>query len=245
MSGTGGWIFLALQLMMAGALPVAAEPAEGEEKIVARVNGAAIYATELQQMMLLKRADVHRYFYQNHGVRDFSGFWDNMYNGASPAERLRREALEALTVRKVQQIVAKERGVVASIDYPTLMAAMRAENDLRERKRAEGQVVYGASRFTPQTYVSYSFDRMIEKLKAHLAQGDFKLDDADLLAFYRTQRTAEDGVSETEWLDLFEQRRGLIQMSYVDLQYQKWVDKLVEQAAVSIHQEIFEQIRVW
>ncbi len=204
---------------------------------VATVNGERVRAEELQHWMLLERADVARYFYREHGVRDASDLWRREFGGESPAEMLRRQALEKLVRIKVQQLLAVEKGILASTDFRDIMEKRNAVNRARQKRIDRGGVVYGPKQFSPRTYFDHVFDRMVEDLKAHLAENDFKLPEADM-----RERFREQGL---EGVRSFERIRGALQMQYVDEAYEQWVNESVEAAKVRIERDALEKISVW
>ena len=81
--------------------------------IIARVNEYPISTSELRYWMMLQRAEVYNYYYEEFGIIDSDDFWEQKIEGNSPLDKLKELALEKAVRCKVQQILALERGIVA------------------------------------------------------------------------------------------------------------------------------------
>jgi hypothetical protein len=204
---------------------------------VATVDDEEVSAAELRHWMLLERAAVARYFFREHGVRDAGDLWRREFGGESPAKMLRERALREIVRIKVQQLLAREKGIVDTANFLEIMEARAEVNRTRRERIERGGVVYGPPAFTPRVYFDHVFDRMVEDLKAHLSETDFKLSDAELMDRFRDQGL--------EGVRVFEQVRGALQMQYVDETYDRWVERRVETAVVRIHDNVFDRVAVW
>ena len=173
--------------------------------------------------MLLQRAEVYNYFYEKYGVGDSDGFWEHDINGESPLEMLKKLALKKAVRCKVQQILALKKGVVQQIDFDSIMLGMKVENQRRKIKVEKGEVVYGSLKFTNRTFFAYEFDKMRIKLKSELVKEELKPSDEDLQLL----------VTDTAYS--LKDNYGFYQMQYVEENYEKYIDGLVEVAEVVIN----------
>ncbi len=78
---------------------------------------------------------------------------------------------------------------------------------------------------------------MVEDLKAHLAETDFKLGDRELRTRFRAQGLEEDR--------RFAQVRGALQMQAVDEAYARRVEQRVAAAEVRVERAAFDRVSVW
>ncbi|MGQ1945742.1 hypothetical protein ACT3CD_01405 [Geofilum sp. OHC36d9] len=190
---------------------------------VARVNHFPISNDELKFWMLLQRAEVYNYFYEKYGVDDSDVFWKQKINGESPLEMLKNLALKKAVRCKIQQILALNKGVVQQIYFDSIMSKMKVENQRRRTKVENGEVVYGSLKFTNRTFFAYEFDKMLIKLKSELLKEELRPTEKDL----RLLANDKDYSLEDNY--------GFYQMQYVEKNYEKFIDGLVEVAEVEIN----------
>jgi len=72
--------------------------------------------------------------------------------------------------RKIEQIVAKEFGVIADPSYQASFAEWKKENERRKKVKAEGGIIYGPVQYTEDGYYDYRFSMMVLKVKEKLGE---------------------------------------------------------------------------
>ncbi len=140
----------------------------GDNDIVAYINGEPVTVREYTQALLVKRYDTYAYFRQKYGAEDHTGFWTEAYEGEVPLDRVKGTALEYITNRKVQQILARDKGIVRDISYRSIMEELKTENARRSKAYKNNQVIYGPVQYREQEYYDLIFSDMIAGLKQKL-----------------------------------------------------------------------------
>lgn len=202
------------------------------DEIVATVNGQPVTSTELRHWMLLKKAEVHAYFFRKYGAIDGIDFWETRFGNELPSDILRKLALDQAVRFKIQQNLAFEMGIIENRSYDDLLKEMTKVNRQRLKMVQEGYPVYGPLQFSPRTYIDHVYDKMVGELKYQLAWKELKLNDQELLSMYpmENQNPGE--------------RNGFFQMQYVDQNYEGFIDNLISTADVEIVRDVYERIPV-
>ncbi|RAU91283.1 peptidylprolyl isomerase [Paenibacillus sp. YN15] len=152
--------------------------------IVAHIDGEPVTVREYAQALLRKRAEVYAYFKQAHGVDDHPEFWTGDYGGEVPLHKIKAEALEDIVHVKVQQILAKEKGLVQDISYESFLKELTAENARRHDALKKNQVIYGPKQYDETGYFDIVFDNMRAELKRQL-QDEMVFTETAFESFYR------------------------------------------------------------
>lgn len=137
-----------------------AQASQSNTSAVLTVDGEAITAAELAIHMDRNRAEIAQHYQQQFGAEADKGFWSRRYGEETPAERLQAVASEQAVRMKVEQMLAREAGVVADIGYKAFVEAMEAENTRRANAIMNNQVVYGPARFDMQSFHMYYMSMM-------------------------------------------------------------------------------------
>lgn len=197
---------------------------------VAWVNQYPISDTELEHWMLLQRAEVHNYFYEKYETIDSDDFWETEIEGESPLDLLKELALNKAVRYKTQQILALEKGLNVQIDFDQMILEMQKENQLRKEKIENGEVVYGASKYTTRTFFAHEFDKMIIQLKPMLLKDELKPSEKDLLALVKNEDFP------------LEENYGFYQLQYVEENYDHFIDSLVSTVEIEISKKNWNAI---
>ena len=172
---------LAAVICLAGVGFTALQPAD-PARTVARVNGEAIDARELELAMLEQRALVLDEA-QRRGVGVGPDFWIRPVGGVVPLEEVRARALRTLTRRKLEQLLARKVGLIGDLSYAALLEDLALENARRSEVLARGGVIYGPTRYDEGGYTDY---RQANLVQAHLRWLAAKpRPSAELRAYYR------------------------------------------------------------
>jgi hypothetical protein len=155
-----------------------------KDDVIATVNGEPITALEFEHRMQRHRGQVQSYFFKTYGAKDSANFWTTEYDGNIPIEMVKSRTFEELTRIKIQQWMAKERGIVSDISYDGLLRQMKEEN--RKRKQAAGKsAIFGPISFDEHTFFEYSFSNMVIALKRKLADEGLLSDRGDFASLNR------------------------------------------------------------
>ncbi len=209
-------------------LPACTDP---EAHVVATVDDYPLLKSEMKYWMLLQRAEVHSYFYRQHGVVDGDDFWQQEYGGESPLEMLKERALQKALRCKVQQLLALKKGVTDQICFDSIQAEVEVVNRVRKTKIEQGEVVYGPASFTSRTYFAHVFDNMVIQLKEELLKSELKIPDNELSRLVSKYNTGENDNA------LFFEKQ------YVDNHYDTFVDSLVANARLKINNRVWTKLK--
>jgi hypothetical protein len=108
-------------------------------------------------------------------------------------ERLATRALDEIWRDKTTLILAKEQGLVASVDYADFLAGLAAENERRAKAIAGGETVYGLTEFSPEEYYSHRLTELRTVLKQRLsanANAPLWVTDVDVRRAFDADRAA-------------------------------------------------------
>jgi len=154
---------------------------------VVMVNGEPISVRLFQRRMVRNRASAYQYFRQKYGAEDSADFWTTPYDGEAPLEWIKQKTLDECVRIKIEQVLARDHGVIADAGYGAFLSSLERENERRRKALAAGEPIYGPQQYAEDTYFTYSFTNMVLELKKRLSKGGelFALD-ATLLAYYES-----------------------------------------------------------
>lgn len=168
-----GLTVLAAAAVLAAAGTPASDMSEGAEQVAA-VNGEPVSVRLFERRMVRHRAAAYSYFRRAHDAEDCSGFWTTSFGGEVPLEWLKRRALDDCVRIKVEQILARDHGVVAEIGYAAFLDALACENERRSEALAAGQPIYGPQHYGEDEYFTYLHSNMVIELKRRLSRTQLK-----------------------------------------------------------------------
>ncbi|WP_157764067.1 hypothetical protein [Paenibacillus borealis] len=122
---------------------------------VARINGHAVTAAELQYAMGLQRTQVIEYFRDTYHQAYEENFWKLEIGGENPLELLKREALTSWTRSRILLEMGHEEGLVDSTDFGGLLTEMERENKRRTQAAAAGRAVFGPAELDEGSFIPY------------------------------------------------------------------------------------------
>jgi len=154
--------------------------------VEAYVNDEPITTQELNLQIKLHRSQILSYFRNKFGneVTSQKGFWENNYGGEIPAQRAHSLALDTLKRIKIQEILARQKGLISDIRYETLLTNLLLENKRRDSVIANHGVIYGAAHFSEETFFDYVFSNMVIELQKSLANAELKPSLQQLQEYY-------------------------------------------------------------
>ncbi|TDC90917.1 hypothetical protein E1292_43200 [Nonomuraea deserti] len=149
---------------------------------VASVDGHAVTRDELLFHMRRLAPSVQnelRNRYHLQGAVD----WNARAGDRSALQRLTARALDEIERDKTALILAKEQGLIDSVDHAGFLAELAAENERRAEAVTRGEVVYGLREFSPDEYYSHRLTELTTRLEQRLstvAGGPLQVTDADV-----------------------------------------------------------------
>jgi hypothetical protein len=160
---------------------------ENSGRSVAEVNGEPILLDEFMAAAMDHRAETVGYFHQKYGAEpDQKEFWNQRYGGESPLEVLKERVLKQLTGIKIQQILAKEAGLLEEPGYDFFLKQLELENNSRKERLAKKEVIFGPQQYDAKTYFNYVFNKMVIELKRTLGETRLAPSDHQLMTYYDT-----------------------------------------------------------
>lgn len=155
---------------------------------VAKVDNEKISLNEFNHFIKKNRAVVYNYFSQKYSLPSNKDFWTTGFNGEKPGQYLKQKSLDDCVKIKVQQMLAREEGLIDDISYTRFLDKLKKENERRQLAVESKKVIYGPINFTEQTYFSYYFSNLIIELKQILAANEFDLSENELREFYESHK---------------------------------------------------------
>ena len=143
---------------------------------VLEINSSPVYEEELLFYMEESRAEVVAHFQREYGLTFGEGFWQTEVDGTTPEEYLRALAVENLTLAKVVQLQAQQRGIIDDVSYDPWKAEFDAGGG--------SQQPYGISSFDFRQFYDYRQSQIALALEKAMTGVDFLATEADLRAFY-------------------------------------------------------------
>lgn len=116
---------------------------------------------------------------------------DNELGGADDGGKLlRQRALDEIRHDKALLILAREQGLIDSVDHDDFLASVDDENASRSAARAGGDVVYGVTEFAPEEYYGKRITDLTTALEKKLSAtgGPVAATDAEVRAAFDADR---------------------------------------------------------
>ncbi len=157
---------------------------EAPEPWVAKVNGEPIAVREFERRVLGNRAAAYSYFAGKYGATDSAEFWTTSYGGEAPLAWVKERALQECVRIKVEQILARHKGVVEDISYGAFLERLAQENERRRKALELGQPIYGPMQYEEDQFFSYLLSNVVIEVKRRLAQGELRASDEELREYY-------------------------------------------------------------
>ncbi|MGF7144449.1 hypothetical protein HNQ56_002880 [Anaerotaenia torta] len=128
-------------------------------------------------------------------------------------ETLRKEALQKILLNKLIQAEAYHKGLTDIISYEDLMAKLEEENEIRKKKVADNQVIYGIQTYSPPIYYTYFISNIKNNLENELEkEGKLGIDPKELYRFYeetKDQYARKDDAKEVYMLRFTATEEGM------------------------------------
>jgi parvulin-like peptidyl-prolyl isomerase len=159
-----------------------------DDPVVATVTNEPITVQEFKRAMRWKRAETALYFQTKYGAQDESKLWTSSYGGESPLQVLKAKALDAAVSVKIQQLLAKQKGIIQDVSYAAFEKDLKLENERRAKALTNKQAIYGPVQFEADAYFDYQFANLVTKLKEKLQGNEIQASDQQLQAHYEATK---------------------------------------------------------
>lgn len=157
---------------------------QADDSWVATVNGEPVATRLFQRRVTRNRARAHIYFGQHYGATDSADFWTTSFGGEVPLDWVRRRALDECVRFKLQQMLARENGLLQDISYTAFLESLARENERRSRALEAGEPIYGPTQYREDEYFLYVFTNMVIELKRRLGERPLAPTDEEVRAHY-------------------------------------------------------------
>lgn len=170
---------------------------------VAWIDGEAVDRRELKLYMDSHRSYVYGQYQKKYNAEYSKNFWTRSFNGQKPVNTLKETALEKLKKVKAAQILARDLGVRASINYRSFLFQLKDENARRKKVLETGGIIYGPQQYDEQAFYEYLQENMLIQIKEKLKDTLFKPSEEELKLYYEENRKKMFRIVDTvdtEWI---------------------------------------------
>ncbi len=153
-------------------------------KIVATVNGDPVYTEEFRERLLMQKVPVQKYFEKKYGIQAGNDFWEDNFEGENPSKKAKDMALNECVRIKVEQQLARDKGLLEDISYPAFLKQLEKENKRRKKAVENNEIIYGPVEYQKNVYYEYLYSNMKIALKELLEGKEIQFTEADLMSYY-------------------------------------------------------------
>lgn len=187
-------VFLAVAAVVITAVVVTGVVDTGDriDEKVAAVDGHPVTRDELLFHMRRLAPAVQnelRGTYHLRGTTD----WNARAGDRTALQRLTSRALDEIRRDRAALVLAKEQGLVGSVDHADFLTALARENASRAEAIAAGRTVYGVAEFTAEEFYTHRLTELTTTLKKRLgadADGPLRVTDAEVRRAFDSDRAS-------------------------------------------------------
>ena len=159
-----------------------------DTSLVATICGTPVILREFMLIARQLKPVVISRFRDLPGGTFSKDFWVKEINGKFPADVLKKMTLDTLVRIRVQQIRARQAGIIGDFSYSAFLKSLESENKRRKEAKEKGQVIYGPVQYSEQVYYNYLLTNMIARLMDYLPGADLALTEEKLQSYYSGNR---------------------------------------------------------
>ncbi len=189
------------------------------------IAGEPVSKAEWRHFLQDEKAGVFSFFHTNYGAQDAPDFWLRNFGGKIPRDELQRRTRATLAGIKIEQLLARENGLVEDISWEGFLAEFARENRRRSAALKEGAVVYGPTRLDERGYFKYRHSLLVIRLKEALARKGLEPAERELSRSYDSLKTSR-YASDTGYV-AFTEVRAKIRQQLIDARYGKAIAAMV------------------
>lgn len=209
---------------------------------IATVNGEPVYVREYKMRLKSNSSETLEFIDENNVIKNESDFSNSSLISKIPDEVVRQNALKDIVRIKVQQILAKEKGIIKSANYRDFLKDLEKENEKRNDALKNNKVIYGPDNYGEIEYYSYTFDNMVKGLKNKLKESEFLVSESEIKELYirlkESRFKVPDGIEIQAVIIPFADEKGVISD-----EMKKNSRRLIEEAKMRMEKgEPFEEV---
>lgn len=206
-----------------------------DSSCVCTVNGEKVTAGEFRHHARNLRTIGISAYQAKYGIAYGSDFWSRSFDGNTPMDVLRKNALDTLVQIKISQICARDAGLVSDISYEGFLQAFTVENRRRIEAKRSGELIYGPVQYSEVVYYNYLFTNLEIRLKEYLANTIFKIGEEQVRQEYEKHKV-EYGCSG------YVNCRSAIRSRLIDHRFSQFMQDKVAVSHVVINKDVYDQI---
>jgi hypothetical protein len=153
---------------------------------VATIDGHPVTRDELLFHMERLAPAVRNELRNSHGLRGAVD-WNAKVGGTTALRRLASRALDEIWLDKTTLVLAREQGLVDSVDHADFLDELADENAARAEAVNARETVYGVTEFSPDEYYTHRLAELTTRLKERLGDS-LEVTDAEVRQEFDTNR---------------------------------------------------------
>jgi len=190
---------------------------------VAAVNGENITNDELQYFNGKLKAQVLNDYLQKYSIEYSSGFWSREFDGKTPEQDLKEQALEKCVMAKLQFVLMRKKGIYTDISYQGLYTKAVSFNEANSNKAG----VVGLKSIKMSQFYSYYLDNGVMELKNILAKDEIKLSEKEINERAAQLKASKKFPAETDL-------KSIASSQLIAEKYQKYIADLRKSANLKV-----------
>ena len=155
----------------------------GDSPVVV-INDLPVSMDEFNVYLNRNIAGTHNYFHGKYGDYNADHFWRRSFNGEVPIEYLKKTILDHLIYIKTLQKYAMDIDLIPEYDFHDVQEWWGKDNDVRLKKYANGDVVFGPIETSLEEYTDYLYSNLEIRLQEYLNKNHCIPSECQLETFY-------------------------------------------------------------
>lgn len=136
----------------------------------------------------------------NASPEDFD--WNKIYGGKKGIQYLLDDLIAQTTRIKVIQQLGVEAKIIEEFDYQTFLKMLKNENNEREKKISNGDIVYGLEKYNQKQYYDYLNNNLLLNLKTYLIENKkIVVTDEEITKVYEENKNYFNNLEFTDVVD--------------------------------------------
>lgn len=234
--------FATVAAMAASLFLTALAPAESalpENTTVATINGEPVSAEEYSLVMMRQAPRVYSFLKREKNLDDHLGYWNPDTGPDGPFAKLREMTLDELTKIKVQQAMAKQKGITQDSSFVTFRDGFQKENQRRKEALANGTVIYGPKQYDETTYYFVLFGDLTHHLKQKVSKETAAaIPEEEIRKFYDEHKDKAAALKDVP----FDTVRDRIAEELAERNFDKQLPALFQSAKVEVKEDLIRTL---
>jgi len=210
-----------------------------ENTTIATINGEPVSAAEYSLVMMRQAPRVYSLLKRERNLDDHLGYWNPDTGSEGPFAKLREMTLEELTKIKVQQAMAKEKGITKDVSFATFREEFQKENQRRKEALANGTVIYGPKQHDETSYYFILFGDLSHRLKQKVCKETAPaISEEEIRKFYDEHKSKAAALKDTP----FDTVRDRIAEEIAERNFDKQLPSLFQSAQVETKEDLIRTL---